>query len=202
MRFQEADHACEGNAHADYYHQLLQESAAFRKEYKKRKGIVKSKEMPWEDSPQGRIKHVVNEKMNTRECALDLYQQFIPPGSCSGTHRHIAEEVFFVLEGSGYDLHWDVKFELDDRYNWDWESEPKRFEWEEGDFVYIPPYTTHKHFNADPNKPARFITATNRMIKSLGMNWVEQVENAPCYKKPGTSKTIRAVKRATKRQVH
>lgn len=199
MKYQEADRAQQGKAHANYYQESLKESAAFRKEYKKRKGIVKSNEMPWEDSPQGRIKHVVNEKMNTRECALDLYQQFIPPGGHSGKHRHIAEEVFFVLEGKGYDLHWDVTFELDDKYNWDWEAEPKRFEWEEGDFVYIPPYTMHQHFNADPDKPARFVTATNRMIKSLGMNWVEQVEVAPGFKKPSQPKK-RAVKRVVKRK--
>ena len=65
---------------------------------------------------------------------------------------------------------------------WDWEKEPKRFEWEEGDYVYIPPYTTHQHFNADSAKPARFITATSRLVKALGFNWLEQVENTPDYK--------------------
>lgn len=183
MRFQEADRAKAGKARKNYYQESLKESAQFRKDYKKRKGIVKSSEMPWEESPQGLIKHVVNEKMDTRECALDLYQQFLEPGSRSGKHRHIAEEVFFVLEGKGYDLHWDVKFELDNKYNWDWEADPKKFEWEEGDFVYIPPYTMHQHFNSDASKPARFITATNRMLKTLGMNWIEQVEAAPGFPK-------------------
>ncbi|CAG0946050.1 hypothetical protein ANRL1_02725 [Anaerolineae bacterium] len=185
MSYQEAEHAKQGKARANYYQETLQESAEFRKTYKRRKGIVKAKEMPWEDSPQGTIKHVVNAKMNTRECALDLYQQLLPPGGCSGKHRHLAEEVFFVLEGKGYDLHWDVKFELDEKYNWSWESEPKRFEWEEGDFVYIPPYSAHQHFNADPDKPARFITATNRMVKEMGFDWMEQVEAVPGFKTKG-----------------
>lgn len=201
MSYQEADRFQKGNAHADYYQEALQESAEFRKEYKKRKGIVKSSEMPWEDSPQGRIKHVINEKMNTRECALDLYQQFIPPGGASGKHRHIAEEVFFVLEGKGYDLHWDVKFECTDAYHWDWEKEPKRYEWEEGDFVYIPPYTAHQHFNADPSKPARFISATNRLVKALGFNWVEQVEPAPGYPpKKAAARSSKPARSATKRK--
>ena len=91
-------------------------------------------------------------------------------------------EVFFVLEGKGHDLHWDAFFTLDEKYNWDWEKEPKKYEWEEGDFVYIPPYTTHQHFNADPMKPTRFITATSRLVKALGFDWWEQVENAPEYK--------------------
>lgn len=201
MKFQEAEKFQKGNAHANYYQQGLQESAEFRKEYKARKGIVKSNEMPWEDSPQGRIKHVVNEKMNTRECALDIYQQVLEPGGCSGKHRHIAEEVFFVLEGKGYDLHWDVKFELAEKYNWDWEAQPKKFEWEEGDFVYIPPYTAHQHFNSDPAKPARFITATNRLLKALGMNWLEQIEAAPGYRaKKSAGRSTKSTRSTAKRK--
>lgn len=201
MKFQEAEKFQKGNAHASYYQQALQESADFRKEYKARKGIVKSSEMPWEDSPQGRIKHVINEKMGTRECALDIYQQFLEPGGCSGKHRHIAEEVFFVLEGKGYDLHWDVKFELDDKYNWDWEVEPKKFEWEKGDFVYIPPYTAHQHFNSDPSKPARFISATNRLLKALGMNWIEQVEPAPGFRtKKSAARSAKSVSPMAKKK--
>jgi len=182
MPYGEAEKAYQGDQRADYYQQALKESQEFRKDYKKRKGVIKSYEMPWEDSPQGRIKHIINEKMNTTECALDMYQQFFSPGGASGKHRHMSEEVFLVLEGKGYDLHWDVKFDCDEAYIWDWQKEPKRFDWEEGDFVYIPPYTTHQHFNSDPDKPARFVTATSRIIKALGFDWQEQVEPAPDYK--------------------
>jgi mannose-6-phosphate isomerase-like protein (cupin superfamily) len=191
MAYQEATRFKDGKARANFYQDALRESAQFRKEYTKRKGIVKAKEMPWEDSPQGQIKHVVNGKMNTRECALDLYQQQLSPGGCSGKHRHLAEEVFFVLEGKGYDLHWDVNFTLDEKYNWEWATEPKRFEWEAGDFVYIPPYSTHQHFNSDPDHPARIITATNRMIKEMGFDWVEQVEPAPGFKTKGAKKIVK-----------
>ncbi len=182
MPYQESERVKQGKAQAKYYQEALQESAQLRKTYKKRKGTIKASEMPWENSPQGLLKHVVNEKMNTRECALDIYQQLLSPDGCSGKHRHLEEEVFFVLEGKGYDLHWDVKFDCAEQYSWDWEQDPKRFEWEEGDFVYIPPYTMHQHFNADPGKPARFISATNRMLKYLGFDWKEQVEPAPEYK--------------------
>ncbi len=182
MPYEEAEKFKEGNAQASYYKEALRESAQFREDYKKRKGIIKAEEMPWENTPQGRIKHVINEKMNTRECALDIYIQLLPSGERSGKHRHMTEEIFYVLEGQGYDLHWDLKFDCADEYSWDWEKKPKRFEWEEGDYVYIPPYTTHQHFNADPDKPARFITATTRLVKALGFDWLEQVENAPDYK--------------------
>ena len=38
----------------------------------------------------------------------------------------------------------------------EWDSEPKKFEWKAGDFVYIPPYCAHQHF-ANPGNEARFL---------------------------------------------
>ncbi|MDF1553647.1 MAG: cupin domain-containing protein [Deferrisomatales bacterium] len=169
----------QGQAKAEIYSEDLVQSREFREDYEKRKGVVKAEEMPWEDSPHGKLKHIIHEKMNTRECALDMYQLFLDGAGRSGKHRHMSEEVFYVLEGKGYDLHWDVDFELDDKYHWKWSEEPKKFEWEEGDFVYIPPYTTHQHFNSDPQNPARLLSATSRLIKALGFDWLEQVEEAP-----------------------
>jgi gentisate 1,2-dioxygenase len=183
MPYEEKEVFHEGTLEVDFYQKALERSKKFREEYTKRKSVVHPEEMPWENSSQGRIKHLVNEEIDTRECCLDMYIQEISPGSRSGKHRHMAEEVFFVLEGKGYDLHWDAFYTLTDKYSWDWEKEPKKFEWEEGDFVYIPPYTMHQHFNADPMRPARFVTATSRLVKTLGFDWVEQIENAPEYGK-------------------
>lgn len=182
MPYDEAKRSEKKGKQVSYDQDAVKESARFREEYKKRKVVVKAGEMPWEESPQGHIKHVVNEKMDTAECALDIYVQKLPPGGYSGKHRHMAEQVLFVLEGKGYDLHWDVQFDVADEYSWSWAEEPKKFEWEEGDFVYIPPYTMHQHFNADPKKPARFVSATNRVVKFLGFDWIEQVEPSSDYK--------------------
>jgi len=182
MPYEESKYAEVGQIKADFYKEVLEGSKAFREEYKRRKGIVKAEEMPWENSPDGKIKHVINEKLNVKECALDIYMQFLDPGSRSGKHRHISEEVFFVLEGQGYDLHWDVDFELDEKYTWVWSEEPKKFEWKEGDFVYIPPYSIHQHFNSDSEKQTRLLITTSRIPKALGFDWHEQVENAPGYK--------------------
>jgi len=168
----------EGNLRS-YYEEALQESRQFREDYKKRKGVIQSSEMPLEKCRQGILRHVVNEKMNTRECCLDIYQQILSPAGRSGKHRHMSEEVFFVLEGRGYDLHWDVSFDCKEEYVWDWEKDPKRFEWEEGDFVYIPPFSIHQHFNGNPQKPARIISATSRIVKKIGFDWLDQIEDAP-----------------------
>ena len=170
-----------GENFVNYYADSLKRSAEFRKEYEGRLNVVKSAQMPLERSPDGLIKHIVNEKMDTKECCLDIYMQFLPPGKASGKHRHLSEEVIYIIEGKGHELHWDVKFDVHDTMEFEWESEPKRYDWEQGDFVYIPPYCIHKHFNDDPEKEARFIVINSRIIKPMGFDWFEQLESAEEY---------------------
>ena len=55
----------------------------------------------------------------------------------------------------------------------------KRWEWEAGDVIYIPPNTIHQHFNADAERPVRLISAINRIYKQSGLNDLEQLEDAP-----------------------
>ncbi|HWT31168.1 MAG TPA: cupin [Propylenella sp.] len=167
--------------HVDFFAQALKASERFRSEYEGRLNVVKSHQMPFERSPDGLIKHIINEKMDTKECCIDIYMQFLPPGKASGKHRHLSEEIFYVVEGSGYDLHWDVRFDCKDEFEWSWEMEPKRFEWSQGDFVYIPPYCTHKHFNADNANEARIVVINSRILKPMGFDWFEQLENAEGY---------------------
>jgi len=93
----------------------------------------------------------------------------------------MADEIFYVLEGRGYDLHWDVEVEITDRYYARIAKEPTRWEWQAGDMVYIPHNTIHQHFNADSSTPARLISATNRVYKLIGYSRVEQLDNAPEY---------------------
>jgi hypothetical protein len=177
----EKDFARSGDRSCEIYREGLEESADFRREYRTRLQVVKAADMPFENSPDGLLKHMVHEKLNTTECCLDIYMQFIPPGGRSGKARRLPEQVFYVLEGQGYDLHWDVKFEVGEKFEWSWEDEPKRYDWRRGDFVFIPAYTIQQHFNADADNEARIIMVTNRIFKAMGLNWVEQIENAPTY---------------------
>ena len=163
------------------YQSLLDDAKSAPARNAKRKKIVHPEEMPWEMSRQGLLKHILNEQMNTRMETVDAYMQIIPPGSRSGKHRHLAEECLYVLEGRGYDLHQDCDVEITDTYQWKPQAEVKRYEWEAGDVIYIPPDTIHQHFNADPERPVRLISAINRVYKNSGLNDLEQIEDAPEY---------------------
>ena len=163
---------------ADFYAQALEASREFRREYRQRKKVVKADEMPMERTADGLIKHIVNEGMNTTECCIDVYMQFIPPNGATGTSRHLSEEVAFVIEGHGYDLHYDVSFKCDEAFVWEWDTTPKRFEWSPGDYIYIPPYCAHKRFNSDPATEARIVVINSRMLKPMGFHWFDQLEPA------------------------
>ena len=181
MAWDETASWLEGNANERLYQRLLDDSQDANSRNSRRKKIVRPDDMPWEMSRQGLLKHLINENMNTRMETVDAYMQIIPPGSSSGKHRHLAEECVYVIEGKGYDLHQDSDCEIGDVFEWVINPEVKRFEWESGDVIYIPPNTVHQHFNADPSKPARFISCTNRIFKQIGLNTLEQFEDSPDY---------------------
>jgi len=170
-----------GNTSGKLYQNLLDDAANAPARNAKRKKLVHPEDMVWEMSRQGLLKHLINEGMNTRMETVDAYMQIIPPGSRSGKHRHLAEECLYVLEGRGYDLHQDCDVATTDIYTWKPQAEVKRYEWEAGDVIYIPPCTIHQHFNADPERPVRLISAINRVYKNSGLNDLQQLEDAPEY---------------------
>ena len=200
MAWGEAKVWMKGTASQKLYQELLDDVAGQPARNAKRKKVIRPEDMPWEMSRQGLLKHLMNEAMHTRMESVDAYMQIIPPGSRSGKHRHLAEECLYVLEGRGYDLHQDCDVEITDTYHWKAQDEVKRYEWEAGDVIYIPPNTIHQHCNADAERPVRLVSAINRIYRKFGLNDLEQLEDAPEYD-PAVVLTAAVVERYLKREV-
>jgi quercetin dioxygenase-like cupin family protein len=181
MGFEESKTWLAGKEQASFYEEALKDAKERPIRDALRKKIITPEEMPWEMSPHGLIKHLVNDRMNARVETVDVYMQIIPPGSRSGKHRQLAEECLYVVEGHGYDIHVDCDVEITDTYHWRPQDQERRYEWEAGDMIYIPPNTISQHFNADPRRPTRLVSATNRIYKYCGLNDLQQIENAPEY---------------------
>ena len=179
MAWSETSAWLEGKGNERLYQRLLDDAQDAPSRNSRRKKIVRPADMPWEMSRQGLLKHLINENMNTRMETVDAYMQIIPPGSRSGRHRHLAEECVYVIEGKGYDLHEDCDVEITDVFAWKPTGKIERFDWESGDVIYIPPNTIHQHFNADAKNPARVISSTTRIFKQIGLNTLDQLEDAP-----------------------
>ena len=178
--FTERDPAHSGKKTASFRADDVKAAAEFRKAYESKLNVVHAEDMPWENSADGLIKHLVHHKLNTREMCVEAYMRFLKPGEKSGKHRHMWEEVIFVVEGSGYDLHWDMKFDCLDAFKWEWAAEPKAYSWKRGDYIYVPPFTIHQHVAGD-HEDVRLIVMSNRIVKEMGFDWFDQVENAPGY---------------------
>jgi len=171
-----------GNKTMNCYANWLVKSKKFIEDDAKRPKVLSAVDQPWENSQQGRLRHIINEQLDLREYAVDMYIQEIPPGSKSGKHYHASEEMLFILEGSGYDLHWDPKPRIEDKYYWEWKEQALKLPWSDSYFVYIPPLVVHQHFNASKTEKARFISNTCRTVKDIGYDWLVQLENCPEWK--------------------
>ena len=178
-KFAETQSWRQGDKTAGYYEENIKTAKEKPRKRAELMKVVRPEDMPWEECRHGKLKHMVNDEMGVVSQTMTAYIQEIPPDGKTGKHRHMAEEMVFVLEGRGYDLHWDVDIKLTDRYEWVIAQEPRKFEWEAGDLIAIPVNTVHQHFNADPQNPARIISAVNNVYKMLDCDDLEQLENAP-----------------------
>lgn len=184
MAFGEGSRWRSGVLNQALYGELLEDARTAPERNATRRKVLHPEDMPWELSRHGLLKHLVNEGMNTRMETVDAYMLIIPPGSRSGRHRQLAEECLYVLEGRGYDLHQDCDVEMVDGVRWTPQPEVKRCDWQAGDVIYVPPCTISQHFNGDPARPVRLVSAINRVYRKCGLNDLVQLDDAPEYR-PG-----------------
>jgi quercetin dioxygenase-like cupin family protein len=79
----------------------------------------------------------------------DAYVCEIPPGKSLHPQSQLYEELVYVVSGIGAT---SVRFE---------NGREQIFEWKEGSVFAIPLNCPHQHFNADGNKPARYVSVTS-----------------------------------------
>ncbi len=143
-----------------------------------RKKVVRSDENSWEDTPLGRVKVLSSpRKSDLRNFSVDVFELEIPAGSRSGRRWHMADEILYVISGSGYSLHWEVGADIAEKYYARIANEPTRHEIKAGDTLYIPQNTVAQHFSSD-GQPLHLLSAQNRLFKMLGYDNVVFFEDA------------------------
>ena len=177
--YEEADAPRSTRTGGSFYAEDLVTAREQRRALAEASHVIRAEEQLWEDSPQGRLKHVAHPKLSASVTDIEAYIQELPPDGRSGKHRHMAEEFIYVLEGAGYSLHWDIRATVADTYHWHVDESPRTLQWEAGDWMYVPVNTIHQHFNTDGGEPARLLCATSMLFKWLGWHDLEQLEDAP-----------------------
>ena len=67
-------------------------------------------------STDGRVRWLARRGMDTRMFSLDIWLQELAAGDRQRRRWSMADEVFYVLRGSGQTLEWQVEAEIGDRY--------------------------------------------------------------------------------------
>ncbi|MBI2989319.1 MAG: cupin domain-containing protein [Deltaproteobacteria bacterium] len=142
------------------FHYFLRRLAEENDMEKRAPRVIRGAEQPWEKTRQGQLKFYISYWSEVAARALDLVVQEIEPGGHSGRHRHIFEELLLVVEGNGHDM-----------------QEDKRYAWEAGDLICVPPMTTHQHFN-DGKEAARLVSVWPRQLFHEFLGGIEHINDA------------------------
>ena len=157
-----------------------------------RKKVVKSADTTWEDTPLGRVRVMSSpERTDVRTFSMDVFELAVPAGGRSGRRWQMADEVLYVISGSGYSLHWDVEAEIAEKYYAHVAKEPSRHEFKAGDTIYVPQNTVAQHF-ASPDSEVRLLSAQNRIFKLLGYDSVVFLEDSAADSAVGASSVASA----------
>ncbi len=84
---------------------------------------------------------------------MGCYVQWLPPGAATETHRHTSSVAYHVIEGEGYSVIGD-----------------QRFDWQPKDIFCIPSWYPHRHVNTSPTAPAVLFSFTDApVLRALGL---------------------------------
>ena len=114
--------------------------------------VRKGRDIKFNDGPQTFSRHYVEPKDGISQL-FHLHIEEYGPGAKSQKHAHVNEAAFYILDGTGYEIHDGV-----------------RYDWKAGDIAIVHNNCVHQHFNADPVRPARaLVLKTKPMFVFMNM---------------------------------
>ncbi|HEY7146826.1 MAG TPA: cupin domain-containing protein [Streptosporangiaceae bacterium] len=131
--------------------------------------VIRATDGQWTDDKRvGHIRRIIDKDLTGARCySMDLYEQIIGPGESSVEHRHMADEVAYVVSGSGESVQRDVRSEISTRYHARFARQARRFDFAAGDAVYVPNNCAHQFRNTG-SEPLRLVVGHNRAFRHLG----------------------------------
>jgi gentisate 1,2-dioxygenase len=136
---------------------------AFNEEHRRRQSrvLVRGSELRFERTAMGTVAYVVDNRIGFHVKALSTVVAEIPPGKRSGAHRHLYDEIDYVLSGNGKCIVDDQSFEI-----------------KKGDTLAVPVFSWHQYFNT-AGTPLRILAHSTRpAMENLGLVLTHQGEHA------------------------
>jgi len=129
--------------------------------------VRKGRLIKFNDGPQNYSRHYIEPKDGLTQM-YHIHLEEYAPGARSQKHGHVNEAAFYILDGTGYEIHDGI-----------------RYDWKAGDVAIVHNNCVHQHFNADPAKPARaLVIKTKPMYMFMNMLFQKLVEPRPTEPTP------------------
>lgn len=123
------------------------------------KVLVKGDDITLESTPMGRLAYVVDNRLGFYTKALATAIAELTPGKHSGAHRHLYDEIDYILEGEGQVIVDDHTYDI-----------------AKGDTVSVPMFAWHQYF-ASGSTPLRVLAHSTRpAMENLGLMVIQQGE--------------------------
>lgn len=130
--------------------------------------VIKAKELPWQGGPQHWNKYLMCPAYDMMQ-SIESHIEDMAPGARSQNHGHMNEAIFYILEGSGYEIH-----------------DGKRYDWKAGDCVIVHNACVHQHFNAsDSERVKAIVIKTKPLYILMNLLFQQDVEKIPKEPTPG-----------------
>ena len=132
--------------------------------------VIKGTELKFneKDGPQSWSKHFI-EPVDGMTQTLHVHLEEYSPGGRTQKHGHVNEAAFYILDGTGYEIHDGI-----------------RYDWQAGDLAIVHNNCVHQHFNASSTLPARaLVIKTKPMYLFMNMLFQYQVEARKTEAAPG-----------------
>ena len=100
--------------------------------------------------------------------ALESHIVYFGPYGRSAKHGHQNGAVFYILEGEGYEIH-----------------DEKRYDWRAGDVVIVHNACVHQHFNATDRPAKALVIKSKPPFMFFHLLWQRNVEMPPKEPAPG-----------------
>src|ERR1041385_9144942 len=124
--------------------------------------VIKGKDLTFNDGPQSFSKHFV-EPVDGLTQTLHVHLEEYAPGAKTHKHGHVNEAAFYILDGTGYEIHDGV-----------------RYDWKAGDIAIVHNNCVHQHFNASLHAPARVLVMKSKpMYLFMNMLFQRTLEKMP-----------------------
>lgn len=121
--------------------------------------VRKASEIKFVDGPQAYSRHYVEPKDGISQL-FHIHLEEYGPGGKSQKHGHVNEAAFYILDGDGYEIHDNIKYD-----------------WTAGDIAIVHNNCVHQHFNASDTKPARaLVLKTKPMFVFMNMLFQKTVQ--------------------------